>query len=93
VRDLHEETPDEQDCGVGHRRPDDRLRAGRGEWFVAIAFVTGLVWILLNAAGLDAWGGWAAYPDRRPLLGRKIHGRSSAIWGSSSKSMRTPRDP
>ncbi len=33
----------------------------RGEWFVAIAALTGLVWILLDAWGLTAWNGWAAY--------------------------------
>ena len=81
----------------------------RGEWFVAIAALTGLVWIVLNASGLTAWSGWAAYllafaigssvrlialyraweeplakepagvylhSDGRPLLGRKIHGKS-----------------
>ena len=81
----------------------------RGEWFVGIAALTGLAWILLNAAGLTAWDGWAAYlivfaigftlrllalyrgweeplarepqgvyqhSDGRPLLGRKIVGKS-----------------
>lgn len=81
----------------------------RGEWFVAIAALTGLVWIVLDAAGLTALDGWAAYvlaaafgytlrvlalyrgweeplarepegvylhSDGRPLLGRKIHGKS-----------------
>jgi len=33
----------------------------RGEWFVPIAALTGLVWIVLNDRGLTAWGGWAAY--------------------------------
>ncbi len=33
----------------------------RGEWFVTIAALTGLIWILLNSWGLDAWNGWAAY--------------------------------
>ena len=81
----------------------------RGEWFVAIAALTGLVWIALDAAGLDALDGWAAYllaflvgyvlrvtalyrgweeplakqpagvyrhSDGRPLLGRKLAGKS-----------------
>lgn len=81
----------------------------RGEWFVGIAALTGLVWILVNAAGLDALDGWAAYiiaflvgyllrvvalyrgweeplarqpkgvylhSDGRPLLGRKLAGKS-----------------
>jgi uncharacterized membrane protein YeiH len=78
----------------------------RGEWFVLIAFLTGLVWILLDAAGLGTWPatilsfafgfvvrllalyrGWeeplASEPkgvyqhsDGRPLLGRKIAGKS-----------------
>lgn len=81
----------------------------RGEWFVAIAALTGLAWILLDAWGLTAWNGWAAYllafvigfvvrvlalyraweeplakepegvylhSDGRPLLGRKIAGKS-----------------
>lgn len=81
----------------------------RGEWFVGTALLTGLVWILLDSWGLDAWDGWAAYliafaigfsvrvvalyrgweeplakepagvyqhRDGRPLLGRKIHGKS-----------------
>lgn len=33
----------------------------RGEWFVAIAALTGLVWICLDAAGVDQWNGWLAY--------------------------------
>jgi uncharacterized membrane protein YeiH len=81
----------------------------RGEWFVAIAAVTGLVWILVDSWGLTAWNGWAAYllafavgftlrllalyrgweeplamepagvyqhDDGRPLLGRKLAGKS-----------------
>ena len=81
----------------------------RGEWFVTIAALTGLIWILLNSWGLDAWNGWAAYllafaigfslrllalyraweeplakepqgvyihSDGRPMLGRKLAGKS-----------------
>ncbi|MFJ7299965.1 trimeric intracellular cation channel family protein [Streptomyces sp. NPDC099088] len=79
----------------------------RGEWFVAIAALTGAVWIVLDQAGLPRaasapvaflvgftvrltalYRGWeeplAAEPagvyrhdDGRPLLGRKIAGRSA----------------
>ncbi|WP_242616400.1 trimeric intracellular cation channel family protein [Microterricola gilva] len=78
----------------------------RGEWFVATAIVAGLVWIVMDAAGVESWvatliafavaftlrvialyRGWeeplASEPrgvkihaDRRPLLGRKLHGKS-----------------
>lgn len=78
----------------------------RGEWFVSIALLTGLVWILLTWAGLTTWPatilafavgfllrllalyrGWeeplASEPkgvymhsDGRPLLGRKLAGKS-----------------
>jgi uncharacterized membrane protein YeiH len=81
----------------------------RGEWFVAIAALTGLIWILLNSWGVDQWAGWLAYliafaigftlrllalyraweeplakepegvylhSDGRPMLGRKIAGKS-----------------
>ena len=78
----------------------------RGEWFVTIAALTGLVWLLCDAAGLNTW--WSAaisfvigfslrvlalyqgreeplakepagvylHSDGRPLLGRKIAGKS-----------------
>jgi uncharacterized membrane protein YeiH len=81
----------------------------QGEWFVAIAALTGLVWIVLDGVGLTALDGWAAYliafaigftvrvlalyrgweeplakepagvyhhSDGRPLLGRKLAGKS-----------------
>jgi uncharacterized membrane protein YeiH len=78
----------------------------RGEWFVAIALLTGAVWILADQAGASAWvavgisfvvgftvrlvalyQGWeeplAAEPagvkihgEGRPLLGRKLAGKS-----------------
>jgi len=81
----------------------------QGEWFVAIAALTGFAWICLNSWGLTAWDGWAAYliafaigfslrllalyrgweeplakeptgvykhSDGRPLLGRKLAGKS-----------------
>lgn len=78
----------------------------RGEWFVTIAAFTGLVWVICDAAGLNAWWsagisfvvgftvrllalyrGWEEplakepagvyqHSDGRPLLGRKIAGKS-----------------
>lgn len=78
----------------------------RGEWFVGIALLTGLVWIVAYAAGAGTWGavlfaltfgfvlrmtalyrGWEEplakeptgvyqHSDGRPLLGRKIAGKS-----------------
>ena len=77
----------------------------RGEWFVPIAALTGLVWLICDAAGLNGWWsvaisfvtgftlrvlalyqGWEAplakeagvykHSDGRPLLGRKIAGKS-----------------
>jgi uncharacterized membrane protein YeiH len=78
----------------------------RGEWFVTIAALTGLIWVICDAAGLNAWWsagisfvigftvrllalylGWEEplakepagvyqHSDGRPLLGRKIAGKS-----------------
>ena len=78
----------------------------RGEWFVTIAALTGLVWLICDAAGLNTWWstgvsfvigftvrllalyrGWEEplakeprgvyqHSDGRPLLGRKIAGKS-----------------
>ena len=78
----------------------------RGEWFVTIAAFTGLIWVICDAAGLNAWWsagisfavgftvrllalyrGWEEplakepagvyqHSDGRPLLGRKIAGKS-----------------
>ena len=78
----------------------------RGEWFVAIAALTGAVWIACYAAGLNTWWstgisfvigftirvlalyqGWEEplakepegvyrHSDGRPLLGRKLKGKS-----------------
>ena len=78
----------------------------RGEWFVATAVLTGVVWIALFEAGLSTWGaagiafvvgfafrltalfrGWEEplakepagiymHSDGRPLLGRKLAGKS-----------------
>lgn len=78
----------------------------RGEWFVSIAALTGLIWLICDAAGLGTWWsagisfvagftvrllalylGWEEpltkepagvyqHSDGRPLLGRKIAGKS-----------------
>jgi uncharacterized membrane protein YeiH len=78
----------------------------RGEWFVAVALVTGAVWVACDWAGLDTWAsagiafvvgftfrvaalyrGWEeplakepagvyTHSDGRPLLGRKLKGKS-----------------
>ena len=78
----------------------------RGEWFVGVALLTGLVWVLCYGAGLNSWWsagisfavgftvrvlalyrGWEEplakepagvyqHSDGRPLLGRKIAGKS-----------------
>jgi len=78
----------------------------RGEWFVGIALLTGVVWVACDAAGLSAWPsagiafavgftvrllalyrGWEEplaeqpagvyqHDDGRPLLGRKLKGKS-----------------
>jgi uncharacterized membrane protein YeiH len=78
----------------------------RGEWFVSIAALTALVWVICDAIGLGIWGSFAVsfiigytlrvtalyrgweeplakeptgvykHDDGRPLLGRKIAGKS-----------------
>lgn len=78
----------------------------RGEWFVATAVGTGLLWIVLDETGVPYWlsvgiaflfgftfrvlalyRGWEeplakepmglkVHPDKRPLLGRKLAGKS-----------------
>ena len=78
----------------------------RGEWFVAIALLTGMIWVLCAWAGLNTWWsagiafvvgfsirllalyrGWEEplakepagvyqHSDGRPLLGRKLKGKS-----------------
>jgi uncharacterized membrane protein YeiH len=79
----------------------------RGEWFVGIALLTGLIWVVCDWAGLDTWAcagiaftigfsvrllalyrGWEEplakepkgtyqHDDGRPLLGRKLKGKST----------------
>ena len=78
----------------------------KGEWFVGIALLTALIWVLCDTAGLNTWAsagiafaigytlrivalyrGWEEplakepkgvlkHDDGRPLLGRKIAGKS-----------------
>jgi uncharacterized membrane protein YeiH len=78
----------------------------RGEWFVGIALLTGIIWVACDAAGLGTWvsvgiaavigftlrlialyRGWEEplakeprgvyqHSDGRPLLGRKLKGKS-----------------
>jgi len=78
----------------------------RGEWFVSIALLTGVVWVVCDASGLNTWWsagialvvgytvrvvalyrGWEEplakeptgvyrHDDGRPLLGRKLAGKS-----------------
>jgi hypothetical protein len=78
----------------------------RGEWFIGTALLTGVVWLVADAAGANAWlsagiafvvgyslrvtslyRGWEEplarepkgvynHDDGRPLLGRKLQGRS-----------------
>jgi uncharacterized membrane protein YeiH len=79
----------------------------RGEWFVAIALLTGVAWVICDAVGLGTWTsvaisfaigftvrfialyrGWeeplakepkgvVQHSDGRPLLGRKLQGKSA----------------
>ena len=39
----------------------------RGEWFVAVALLTGIVWVLCDTAGLDTWA------ERRDRLRHRLH--------------------
>ena len=78
----------------------------RGEWFVGIALLTGVIWVLCTSAGFNTWvsaaisfaigytlrmlalyRGWEEplakepagvylHDDGRPLLGRKLKGKS-----------------
>ena len=84
----------------------------RGEWFVTVALLTGIVWVLCDTAGLDTWAsaaiafvigytlrvlalyrGWEeplakepagvyVHDDGRPLLGRKLKGKSKREMAS-----------
>jgi uncharacterized membrane protein YeiH len=78
----------------------------RGEWFVTIALLTGIIWAVFDSAGLDTWASAAIafavgytvrvlalyyaweeplakepkgvyqHDDGRPMLGRKLKGKS-----------------
>jgi uncharacterized membrane protein YeiH len=84
----------------------------RGEWFVGIALLTGLIWVLCDTAGFNTWvsaaiafaigytirmvalyRGWEEplakepkgvylHDDGRPLLGRKLKGKSKREMAS-----------
>ena len=45
----------------------------RGEWFVRIALLTGLIWVVCDAAGLDTW---AERPNR---LHRRLHRAGAGV--------------
>lgn len=84
----------------------------RGEWFVTIALLTGIIWVICDSAGLNTWAsaaisfvigftvrllalyrGWEeplakepkgvyVHDEGRPLLGRKIKGKSKREMAS-----------
>jgi uncharacterized membrane protein YeiH len=92
----------------------------RGEWFVTIALVTGIIWVACDSAGLNTWvsaaisfaigytlrmvalyRGWEeplakepkgvyVHDDGRPLLGRKIKGKSKREMESLGLAMDEP---
>jgi uncharacterized membrane protein YeiH len=92
----------------------------RGEWFVPTAALTGAVWLICDAAGLNTWWsagisfvvgftvrvlalymGWEEplakephgvyqHSDGRPLLGRKIAGKSQRELSDLGLAMETP---
>ena len=94
----------------------------RGEWFVGIALLTGLVWVLCATAGLNTWvcagiafaigytlrvtalyRGWEEplakepagvyiHDDGRPLLGRKLQGKSVREMRSLGLTIDDPPD-
>jgi uncharacterized membrane protein YeiH len=89
----------------------------RGEWFVSVALLTGLVWVLCDTAKLNTWAcfgialvvgytvrvtalyrGWEEplakepagvyrHDDGRPLLGRKLKGKSAREMASIGLAM------
>jgi uncharacterized membrane protein YeiH len=84
----------------------------RGEWFVSIALLTGIIWVICDSLGLNIWASAAIalvigytvrmvalyraweeplakepkgvyiHDDGRPLLGRKIKGKSKREMAS-----------
>lgn len=95
----------------------------RGEWFVGVALVTGVVWLLCDWAGLDTWvsagiafavgytvrvaalyRGWEEplarepagtyqHDDGRPLLGRKLKGKSERELSELGLLVEEPPNP
>lgn len=96
----------------------------RGEWFVSIAFLTGVVWVLCASGGLPTWAsaliafvvgytvrvlalyyaweeplakepkGVYQHDDGRPMLGRKLKGKSQremAMLGLTVNSSSSPQ--
>ena len=95
----------------------------RGEWFVSIALLTGIVWVICDAAGLNTWWsagisfvvgytlrvlalyrGWEeplakeptgvyVHDDGRPLLGRKLAGKSRRELKDLGLTVENPGSP
>ena len=94
----------------------------RGEWFVSIAALTGLIWILCDTAGLPTWAsaliafavgytvrvlalyysweeplateprGVYQHDDGRPMLGRKLKGKSAREMASLGLAISEPAE-
>ncbi|MBO0784520.1 MAG: TRIC cation channel family protein [Actinobacteria bacterium] len=92
----------------------------RGEWFVSVAFLTGLIWVICDSAGLPIWAsaliafvvgytirvlalyfaweeplakepkGVYLHDDGRPMLGRKLKGKSVREMAALGLSMSQP---
>ena len=94
----------------------------RGEWFVGVALLTGVVWVICDAVGLGTWTsvaisfvvgftvrvialyrGWEEplakepkgvyqHSDGRPLLGRKLRGKSVREMSDLGLVVQDPQD-
>jgi uncharacterized membrane protein YeiH len=92
----------------------------RGEWFVTIALLTGIIWVICDSAGLPTWAsaliafvigytvrmlvlyyaweeplarepkGVYIHDDGRPMLGRKLKGKSEREMAMLGLSMSQP---
>ena len=95
----------------------------RGEWFVSIALLTGIIWVVCDSAGLNTWASAAIafvigytlrmvalyraweeplakepkgvyiHDDGRPMLGRKIKGKSKREMESLGLAVDEPVPP
>jgi uncharacterized membrane protein YeiH len=95
----------------------------RGEWFVSIALLTGIIWVVCDSAGLNTWASAAIafvigytlrmaalyraweeplakepkgvyiHDDGRPMLGRKIRGKSKREMESLGLAVDEPVPP